>query len=366
MAVYTAIDDPSAHFITTLYTGNGSDDRSITNSANAGDFKPDLLWIKERDQTRHHILNDSNRGATKNISTSLANAESTGADGIQAFETNGFQLGTDSDINLNTGTYVAWQWKANGGTTSSDTNGVITSTVQANTTAGFSITKFDSTSTTGEATVGHGLGAVPHVIIMKDLVQGYGWDVHHIVAGSSDADGRLVFNGTAAWNNASNVQAFGVAGSSSSGIPPTSTTFSFNQAFYGSSGDAKIIYCFTPIQGYSKFGSYIGNGNADGTFVYTGFKPGWLMVKRSDGVEPWAIYDNKRDAATGNPNNKGLYANTSDADNDASGRYKDFLSNGFKPRGTSGEQNSNGATYVYLAFAESPFVTSTGIPATAR
>jgi len=363
---YTTIDDPSVYFQTTLYTGNGGADHAITNGGNS-DLQPDWVWIKNRDATDSHMLFDSTRGVTKSLSSDASPAEVTDGDTLDAFQSDGFRVDADVKVNTNNEKYVAWQWLCNGGTTSSDSNGGITSTVQVNTTAGFSIMKFDSTSASGEATVGHGLGAVPHVIIMKDLIQGYGWDVHHIKAGSSDADGRLVLNSNEAWNNASNVQAFGVAGSTSSGIAPTSTTFSFNQAFYSSSGDAKIVYCFTPIQGYSKFGSYTGSGNTDGPFIYTGFAPSWVLVKRIDGgTENWFILDNKRDDGL-NPRNSYIMTNQNTAeDANNSTVDTDFVSNGFKLRASTGALNTNGATYVYMAFAESPFVTSTGIPTTAR
>jgi len=365
---YTTIDDPSQYFQTLLYTGNATGSRALTNDGNS-DLQPDWLWIKQRNATKNHNIWDSTRGVTKQLRANLNNAEATNTtnDTLVSLNSDGFTLGDDTDsvgVNENSQTYVAWQWKANGGTTSSNTDGVITSTVQANQTAGFSIVKFDSTSASGEATVGHGLGAVPHVIIMKDLVQSYGWDVHHISAGGSDADGRLVLNTDEAYSNASNIQAFGQAGSSSSGIAPTSTTFSFNQGFYGSSGDAKIVYFFTPIQGYSKFGSYTGNGSADGPFVYLGFKPAWLMIKETSNADDWYIYDAKR--STINVINDYLQANKVNAEETTSINLIDFVSNGFKSRGTGGTTNTDGATYVYMAFAEHPFVSSEGVPVTAR
>ena len=359
---YTTIDDPSAYFQTLLYTGNATA-RSLDNTGNS-DLKPDWIWTKKRNEAQNHCVTDSTRGVGNIIFPDASDAESATAL-VTEFRTNGFGINTNALINDNTDTYVAWQWKANGGTTSSDSNGGITSTVQASTTAGFSITKFDSTSASGQATVGHGLGAIPHVIIMKDLAQTYGWDVHHIKAGSSDADGRLVLNSNEAWNNASNVQAFGVAGSTSSGIAPTSTTFNFNQAFYSSSGDAKIVYCFTPIQGYSKFGTYTGNGSADGTFIYTGFKPAWVMSKETGSTGNWIIHDTTRDP--GNGSIKQLKADTDVVEYDTgSDTSRDILSNGFKQRFAGGSQNTSGDTHVYMAFAEQPFVTSTGIPTTAR
>jgi len=383
---YTTIDDPSAYFQTALWSGDDATTQNITNDGNS-DLQPDWVWVKCRNTAGNgfdHTVWDTSRGVDNNVNKSLSPSQSDSEGlgdnvtttaqlgGVSAMLSDGFTVregSVDNDaryVNENSRTYVAWQWKANGGTTSSDSNGGITSTVQASTTAGFSITKFDSTSASGQATVGHGLGAIPHVIIMKDLAQTYGWDVHHIKAGSSDADGRLVLNTNDAWNNASNVQAFGVAGSTSSGIAPTSTTFSFNQGFYGSSGDAKIIYCFTPIQGYSKFGSYIGNGNADGAFIYLGFKPAFVIIKSSTKAsQDWHMFTGK--IATGTNSNP--LTDVVDANQNIAERgtfTTDFLSNGFKIRHVSGGTGTSGETYVYMAFAESPFVSSEGVPTTAR
>ena len=351
---YTTIDDPSAYFTTTLYTGNGSDDRSITNSANAGNFKPDWLWVKERDQTRHHILNDSNRGATKNISTSLTNAESTGADGIQAFETNGFQLGTDSDVNLNTGTYVAWQWIANGGTTSSNSNGDITSTVQTNSTAGFSIGTY-----TGDAdnshSVGHGLGATPAWIIVKRREGSHSWIVWHQNLTATSAYAVDLENTDAQANNTSYFH---------DTAPDANTFHPGDGGATNGSGGTYVFYAFKEIKGYSKFGSYKGNGNANGAFIYTGFRPAWIMVKLISGSgEDWHIFDSSR--STSNVVKERLIANGSAAEN-ANDSILDFVSNGFKFKENNAGWNGNGNTYIYMAFAEHPFVSSKGVPVTAR
>ena len=352
---YTTIDDPSEYFTTTLYTGNGSDDRSITNSANAGNFKPDWLWVKQRNTTRHHILNDSNRGATKNLNTSLTNAESTGADGIQAFETNGFQLGTDTDVNQNSGTYVAWQWIANGGTTSSNSNGSITSTVQANTTAGFSVVTYTGNATSG-ATVGHGLGKAPSWYICKRRANSGHWEMYHegntsepqtehirLSASSATEDSNEYWNDTA----------------------PTSSVFSLgNHVNVNENANTYVAYCFAEIKGYSKFGSYIGNGNTDGAFVYTGFKPALVICKKTSAAENPNMTDNKRSPF--NVCQAGLSPATSSAEDTTNGVRIDLLSNGFKARDTAGQYNDNSATYIYMAFAEHPFVSSKGVPVTAR
>ena len=357
---YTTIDDPSEYFTTTLYTGNGSDDRSITNSANAGNFKPDWLWVKQRNTTRHHILNDSNRGATKNISSSLTNAESTGADGIQAFETNGFQVGTDTDVNQNSGTYVAWQWKANGGTTSTNNDGNQTTTVQANTTAGFSIVTYEGTDAVN--TYGHGLGAAPEFIVIKNYDQNGNWVVYH--SGINFPTDDLIYLNLNEAVNQHNPTFNNTA--------PTSSVFTLgNYSLSNNSGDSHVAYCFTPIQGYSKFGKYQGNSNANGPFIYCGFKPAWVMVKRSDSANDWRMHDNKRTLATvsgRNPINRRLLAHDSGAEVTADGSESemDLLSNGFKINSTSAGLNNSSGTYLYMAFAESPFVTSGGTPTHAK
>jgi hypothetical protein len=359
---YTTIDDPSAHFITTLYTGDGNDDRSITNSANAGDFKPDWLWIKQREQTRGHALQDSNRGATKYLGSHTTSAENTNANGVQAFETNGFQLGTDTDINQNTGSYVAWQWKANGGTTSSNTDGSITSTVQANTTAGFSIVTYVSNNTEG-ATFGHGLSSAPEIVIIK---------------GRDSADNWAVFNGTSTTNSRSlHLESTGPEIPVSSynfwnlywdETRPSSTVVTLGvDAKVNKSGNENFVaYCFHSVKGYSKIGKYKGNGSTDGAFVYTGFKPAWVLIKAIDRTVEWTLIDNARD--TFNPAGKQLSPNASDREYADAEHHaeRDFLSNGFKLRGTANATNASSSNnYVYMAFAENPFVSSKGVPVTA-
>ena len=353
---YTTIDDPSEYFTTTLYTGNGSDDRSITNSANAGNFKPDWLWIKERDQTRGHLLQDSTRGATKYLGSHTNSAENTNANGVQAFETNGFQLGTDTDVNLNTGTYVAWQWKANGGTTTSggSDDTVSTSAHQANTTAGFSIVTYSGTGTTGH-TVAHGLGVAPEVILLKARNKAQNWRVfHHKTA--SDGTKRLILD----QNNAQEDAAF------LNDTAPSSTVFTLGASddAWNASDGTYVAYCFAPIQGYSKFGLYTGNANTNGTFVYTGFKPAWVMVKSTTATEHWNI-----PVFTSNVNStvNTLSPNLTNGERTMDQNPAiDFISNGFKFRTSDANYNANGGTYIYMAFAEHPFVSSKGVPVTAR
>ena len=355
---YTTIDDGSEYFTTTLYTGNGSS-IDVTNSANSGNFAPDWLWIKERSATSSHIIFDTNRpvsgGFAKHVHANENAAESGDSSELTAFGSNGFSYGSDGKGNQSSQTYVAWQWKANGGTTTSggSDDTVSTSAHQANTTAGFSIVTYSGTGTTGH-TVAHGLGVAPEVIILKALNKSQNWRVfHHKTA--SDGTKRLILDQTNAQEDAAFLN----------DTAPSSTVFTLGASddAWNASDGTYVAYCFAPIQGYSKFGSYTGNGNADGAFVYTGFKPAWLMVKKSVGnARAWVIHDNKRDID--NPTASRLDANLSDAEQ-SSGHF-DFLSNGFKCRSTEGATNQDTHTFVYFAFAEHPFVSSKGVPVTAR
>jgi hypothetical protein len=349
---YTTIDDPSAHFQTTTYTGSGSSGNAITNSGNS-DLKPDWLWIKSRSDTEQHTLYDSSRGSTKRLMSDATNAEFVNStQGIQSFNTDGFTLGENDQNNKSSQTCVAWQWKANGGTTSSNSNGSITSTVQANTTAGFSIVTY--TGTGSNATVGHGLGAVPAWVLIKNRdSSSAGWYSNHQGLSSG---GKVVFlNVTNAETTDSSVF---------NSTDPTSTVFSVgtNTGTNGSSNDL-VAYCFAEKKGYSKFGSYTGNASSsDGPFIYTGFKPAFFLIKSIDAAKNWHIIDNKRN--TVNPVN--LYLNPNNSDADGTFVFGDFVSNGFKIRNNGNTFNNNGEEYFYVAFAEHPFVSSKGVPVTAR
>ncbi len=350
---YTDIDDPSAYFHTQLYTGNATA-RSITNDANAGDFKPDWVWIKVRNNANNHRLFDSSRGATKDLISNSDSAESTDATRLTSFNTNGFSIGTNAEVNSNTHNIVSWQWKANGGTTASNTDGDRTSTVQANTDAGFSIVTWESTG--GNESVGHGLGVAPAWFITKNRSASSHWKVYHHKNTSAPQTDNVSLNKTdytqddaAAWNDTA----------------PTSTTFTVgtDAGSGGSNTNNMVAYCFAEKQGYSKFGSYIGNGNANGTFVYTGFKPAYVMVKRTSGTGSWVIHDSAR-AGFSNPTDEYVYGQATNVE--ATDIPHDFLSNGFKMRATYDDTNGSGSTYIYMAFADSPFVSSQGVPTTAR
>jgi len=350
---YSTISKPSDYFNTKLYTGNSTDNHAITGV----NFQPDLVWIKRRNQAANHNLFDAVRGATKTIKSNLTNAEATVADTLKSFDSDGFTLGDDAtvgEVNPNTYTMASWNWLGANGT-ASNTDGSITSTVSVNTTSGFSIVSWTGNATAG-ATVGHGLSSTPKMIIVKRRNTAAQWNVYHESLGNTGAlylNDTIAFNVVAGfWNNTS----------------PNSTTFTLGTDAAGNgSGDTYIAYCFAEKQGFSKFGSYTGNGNANGTFVYTGFKPSFVMLKGSSIAEAWWMFDNKRSES--NVTNDGIIANGSNTEYSNSATFKiDMLSNGFKTRDSDGSTNGSGQTYIYMAFAEEPLVANVGatIPATAR
>tara|TARA_R100001079_G_scaffold110107_1_gene84577 strand:+ start:767 stop:1840 length:1074 start_codon:yes stop_codon:yes gene_type:complete len=355
---YSSIAKPTDYFNTVLYNGTGS-----SNSVTGVGYQPDWTWIKQRNGTTNHFVYDGVRGVQQTIYTDATSAEATQSQGLTAFGTDGFTVGTNTGVNGaggTGGTYVAWNWLAANGT-ASNSDGSISSTVSANTTAGFSIVSY--TGGGANATVGHGLGAAPKVVIIKQRTDaGYNW-----VFGSDTLTSWeyiLKLNLTDAEATGSGPQ------SCFNSTAPTSTVFSIGTSHATSgSGDSLIAYCFVEKQGYSKFGSYIGNGNADGTFVYTGFKPAFVLLKKTSGgtARNWCILDNKREGF--NPENDQLHSNTTGAESMGSGTTLDLLSNGFKLRVTDDDKNENGNPYIYMAFAENPFVgndSGTAVPVTAR
>ena len=342
---YTTIDDPGLFFNTVLYTGDGNDGRTVTGVG----FQPDWVWLKSRSEAEHHTLNDSVRGANKQLYSHLSYSEATDTDRLQSFDSNGFTLGTDVIVNKNTETFVSWNWKA-GGSASSNSDGSITSSVSVNTTAGFSIVSY--TGTGSNATVGHGLGASPDVVIVKRRDNARGWRVGGEAIGTTNQ--FLALDTDVAFDSATTgFKSF------------SSTTFGIGTSLdWNVSSSTFIAYCFAEKKGYSKFGSYSGNGNADGSFIYTGFAVSWLMMKRTDSAGEWLIYDNKRDPF--NLRDTRLEAQDNFADSTGTTKVFDFLSNGFKCRGSDADINASGGTYIYMAFAESPFVNSNGVPNNAR
>ena len=467
---YTGIDDPSAHFQATTYTGTGSSGNAITNSGNS-DLKPDWLWIKSRSDTEQHTLYDSSRGSTKRLMSDATSTEYTSStQGIQSFNTDGFTLGENDQNNKSSQTCVAWQWKAGGtaptktykvvvvsdsgnkyrfrnsadsatfaqsgvtldlqeggtyvfdwsdssaqghpirfSTTSDGTHGggseyttgvvkddsaykttitiaasaptlyyycsnhsgmggqvntntehgqtnfdgSILSVSQANTTAGFSIVTY--TGTGSGNTIGHGLGTTPHWIIAKVRSTTNNWGVWHQHLGGANKYLKLnttdsTITATDVWNN----------------TLPTSTVFSTGAAgTTNDSGENYVAYCFNEVKGYSKFGTFSGNGNADGVYNYLGFLPKFIIVKRENSSNHFLMLDTARaDASDANPVDQWLRANANDAE--SSGLTFDFLSNGFKCRSNDPSLNASGGTYIYMAFAEHPYVSSKGVPVTAK
>jgi len=357
---YTTIDDPSAFFQTTLYTGNGtaigSGGLTVTNGGNS-DLQPDWIWHKNYGAAESHAVADTNRGTHKGLFPDLEQAESTGGSQyVNSFNTDGFTVGNVGWANDSGQNYVAWQWKCNGGTTttndaSATSVGTIDSVYQANTTAGFSIVTYTGTGSAG--TIAHGVGATPHWVLVKNRSTGdRQWYNQHIGNSSASKGQTLSTNGAEQTLSA----VFGDTRASS-----TVFTVGDNNSI-NDSGDNYVAYVFAPIQGYSKFGTYEANNSTDGPFVYTGFQPAWVMVKSVDATGNWFIMDNARSDI--NVANEILFADLNAAQ-DTSNAI-DFLSNGFKLRnsGSGGLNYQN--TYLYIAFAEHPFVSSKGVPITAR
>jgi hypothetical protein len=353
---YTTIDDPSAYFQIALYTGNDSSN-AITNDGNS-DLQPDWLWTKNRSSSADHKIFDSTRGVTKFLESNTNDAEGTQANLLSSFNSDGFTLGAGGETNSSSTNYVAWQWKANGGsrTTFTESGNNPAGGHQANTTAGFSIVDYTGTGSAG--TVSHGLGAVPHLIIVKRRNSSDSWRVYHKDLGLNGSYPNFLQLDLQDANESGDSGNFTAT--------PSSTVFSIgNYSVLNTDGSTYIAYAFTEKQGYSKFGSYTGNGNADGPFVYTGFKPAWFLVKSTNqSNQQWYVFDNKRD--TINPVTRQLQPNLNDAENNVTNSPLDFLSNGIKIRNTSGHDNTNNGGYIYMAFAESPFVSSEGVPTTAK
>ena len=345
---YSSIVKPSDYFNTKLYTGNGVDATAYTGVG----FQPDWTWIKNRSASNWHILTDAVRGATKQIYSNSTTDEDTVAAGLQSFNSDGFTLGTDTDVNGSGSNYASWNWKANGAG-SSNTDGSITSTVSANTTSGFSIVSYTGTNATG--TVGHGLGVTPKIVLYKNRTDStYWYFTTSLIDGSHDL---LLLPATDAQ------QPF------SASLPTSSVLNLIANNDTNGSGDGIIAYCFAEKTGYSKFGTYTGNGNADGTFIYTGFKPAFILMKRTNNAAHWIMYDNKRSTSSKNLTDKYFYASLSDSENTDTSEGMDFLSNGFKHRNAFNAANGSGDTFIYMAFAAEPLVSNSGtdgVPATAR
>jgi len=359
---YSNIDRSSDYFRVKTYTGNGADNRAITFDESTN-MQPDFCWFKDRTGANSHNLFDVIRGVQKPLLSNSTSAELSGYDLFDSFNTNGFTVSgsTADNTNFNGSSFVNWSWKANGAGVS-NTAGTISSTVSANTTSGFSIVSYTGNGSSS-ATVGHGLGVTPALVIIKprDALSANGhWYVKHKSLASNN---NIFLNLTNATTDVSGQSAGGIGNLSSS------STFGFvngtsNISSVNVSSGTYIAYCFAEVKGYSKFGSYTGNGSTDGTFVYTGFKPAFIMLKSSSsGAVGWITHDNKRIGF--NPNNYYVEPNNSNAESADTDKIL-LLSNGFKLISTSASWNSSGGTYIYMAFSENPFVSSKGIACTAR
>jgi len=344
---YTTIKKPSDYFNTKLYTGNGTTGHAITGVG----FQPDWVWTKNRDDSYSHWLFDSVRGVNEGLRTDRTDGEIDNATRQVSFDSDGFTLGNSADVNVNGNNYASWNWLASN-TTASNTDGSITSTVSANTTSGFSIVSYSGSAS--NITVGHGLGVTPKMILIKNRTSAVDWTVYHESLGNA----KLVRLNTTTAEESTNQFSFGTS--------PTSSVFALGGGYsmVNTSGANYIAYCFADVQGFSKFGSYTGNGSTDGTFVYTGFKPAFLLMKRTNNTGSWIMYDNKRSSSSKNLTDKYLYANLTNAETTDTAEGIDFLSNGFKHRNTFSASNGSGDTYIYMAFAEEPLVGDN--PATAR
>jgi len=330
----TDSDYPGKNFNVVTYTGNGS-----TQSITGLGFQPDMVWINERSSSQDPSIYDSSRGVTKRLKSSTGEAESTVAAGFTAFGSDGFSLGSATENNDSGETFVAWSWRANGGTTSSNSSGDITSTVQANQAAGFSIITY--TGTGSNATIGHGLSAAPDFFMTKDRGRNENWAVYHSSRGATKYltlnDSVTEYANSNRWND----------------TEPTDTLFSLgtNDNVNGSSA-TYVAYAWHNVDGYSRFGGYTGNGNADGPFVYTGFRPRMLFIKQVDNTSNWNVFDTARD--TKNYVSRHVVFDSGVQEYEGSSYSLDILSNGFKIRASWGQINTNGSDYVYGAWGDVP------------
>ena len=340
---------PSDNFNTVLYTGNGST-QAITGTG----FEPDLVWIKERSSGSSHNIADVVRGSTNYLSSNLTNAQNNLASTISSFDSNGFSVGNDGGVNQSAQTYVAWNWKA-GGAAVSNPNGTLTSTISANVDAGFSIVKYTGNNSSS-ATIGHGLGKMPAMVMTKMSEQSGGasstsqWMIYHKDL-TGNVSGDNPYNLYFSTNAELDLTAFGAYDNITTDVIPVTRT-SASTAHNNNNLSTYVAYCFAEIAGYSKIGSYTGNGSATGPIVTTGFEPAWVMIKRTDGTGgAWSMFDNKRDPS--NPVQKVLQAQDSAAESNV-GNACNFNSNNFQLTDSNSQRNTNGGTYIFMAFAADP------------
>lgn len=354
---YTTIDDSSAYFQIALYTGTGSS-HAITNDGNS-DLQPDLVWIKKRNDTGDHNLTDSSRGVQVEFAINIdpnPGSNVASSNGLTAFNSDGFTVGSEDHYNATDDTFVAYQWKCNGGTTGTNDDGDHDVNLQVNATAGFSMLKYTTTEANHIMTVGHGLGVAPEWFFNKrhngaGAITGY----HEFC---SDGGDKAIFpsskaataDSVAYWNDTA----------------PTSTVLTVGSSTNSYDDFEFFMWIWAPVQGFSRFDGYVGNGSADGPFCYTGFKPAFVWVHKTDpggDEEEWPINDSARDV---NLNDISVMSRTSAAETSSENLECDLLSNGFKVRGTDRVSNGDGNSYLYVAFAQNPLVTSGGVPSTAE
>jgi hypothetical protein len=351
---YTTINKSSDYFNTVLYSGNGSYGNSITGVG----FQPDWVWIKSRNNVYSHQLYDVVRGVDKKLQSDLADAEGTGVNLLHSFDSDGFTVDDDNSINNGSTTYASWNWLADNTSGSSNTDGSITSTISANTTSGFSVVSYAGSNS--NVTVGHGLGVAPKMIIFKNRTSSTSWTVYHESLGNTN---RLVLN-TSGAQESTNQFSFGTS--------PTSSVLALGGGYndVNATGQNYIAYCFAEKTGYSKFGSYTGTGSTTETpFIYTGFKPAFVMTKGATIADQWTLSDIPRDNAVGGGNGTGARltadSNAAESTNTSWASIQKY-SNGFSPQGNDNVTNGSSQTYIYMAFAEAPLVGSNNVPATAR
>ena len=344
---YSTISKPSLHFNTKLYTGTGSGNQSVTGVG----FQPDFVWTKNRASAYGHNLYDVVRGTGKYIASNSSAAEQTSATSIISFDSDGFTVGTGDNVQYESASGVSWNWKAGGGQGSSNTDGSINTTyTSANTTAGFSISTY--TGTGSNATFGHGLGAAPEMVIVKCLNDAQNWFIYHQGIGATKVIYLDLNNAqqtlSQGWNNTA----------------PTSSVVSIGtEAGVNQNGNLYVAYCFKEKTGYSKFGSYTGNGSSSSpAFIYTGFKPKFVIVKCTNEADEWFMHDDKRDGY--NDDNEYLFASVTNVEGTNTNRIR-LLSNGFSVPTTDKSHNKSGNSYIYMAFGQS-IVGSNNVPCTAR
>jgi len=338
------ISNGANYMAATLYTGTGAS-LTIANTVGSASFQPDWVWVKSRSAATDHALYDSVRGVQKQLESNTTTAETTETTGLTAFGTTGFTIGALAQMNTSAATYVGWQWNA-GGSTVTNTSGSISAQVRANTTAGFSVATFTAPAS-GAFTVGHGLGVAPAMVIMKPRNNSAdSWVVYHKKSNATPQSYYLLLNSTAAAANSTTIF---------NNTAPTSTVVSYTSAVALSASATAVMYSFAEVAGYSAFGSYTGNGSADGPFVYLGFRPRFIMFKRTDAVASWRIIDTAREPI--NATQTEIYPNLANAEGSAANGM-DILSNGFKLRASYAEWNTSGGTYIYACFAENPFKNS--------